>query len=183
MAHGRISALLLLTVALSLAPVAAFADRDAVQFGSDIHVAKDGSVHDAVCFFCSVDAQGEIKGDVVVFFGNVRIAGRADHDVVNFFGKVKTEDDVVIGGDLVSMFGTIRMGENGSVGKDMVAMFGAIQAPDSVTVAGNRVAQPLWVFLGPLLLVGGIVVFVLHEIRIRQSRRFPAYPYPPTPQR
>jgi len=183
MSRKRIFTLGLLTAALLSLALPAFADRDAVQFGSNIRVGKDAVVHDAVCFFCSVDAEGEIKGDVVVFFGDVRISGKADHDVVNFFGNVRADDNVPIGGSMVSMFGVMRLGENVSVGKDMVAMFGGIHAPDSVTVGGDRVAQPFWIFLGPLILVGIVVILVVREIRGRRQARFAAYPFPPPPQR
>ena len=63
-----------------------------VQFGSTIHVARDTSIHDAVCFFCNVDADGTVDGDIVVFFGDVHIAGNANHDVVNFFGNITADN-------------------------------------------------------------------------------------------
>jgi len=183
MSVKQIFALGLLTAAFFSLALPAFADRDAVQFGSNIRVSKDAAVHDAVCFFCSVDAEGEIKGDVVVFFGNVRISGKADHDVVSFFGNVKADDNVAIDGSLISMFGVMRLGENVSVGKDMVAMFGGVHAPASVTVGGDRVAQPFWFLMGPLILLGIVVVLIVREIRGRRSARFAAYPFPPPPQR
>lgn len=181
MSRKQIFAYCLLTAALFSFALPAFADRDAVQFGSNIRVSKGSSVHDAVCFFCSVDAEGEIQGNVVVFFGDVRLSGKADHDVVNFFGKVRADDNASIGGDLVSMFGVLRLGENVSVGKDMVAMFGGVHAASTVTVAGNRVAQPFWLFLGPLLLVGAVIFLIVREVRARRPARFAAYPYPPPP--
>ena len=60
----------ILAAAFALAPLSADASHDAVQFGSNIDVTGDNSIHDAVCFFCSVRAEGAVSGDVVVFFGN-----------------------------------------------------------------------------------------------------------------
>jgi hypothetical protein len=158
----------------------AHADRDAVQLFSDIHIAQDATVHDAVCFFCSVHSEGEVRGDVVVFFGNIHLAGRADHDVVNFFGKVTAEDNTQIGNDLVSMFGVIRLGENVSVGKDMVAMFGMARAPASVTVGGDRVAMPGAVLFIPFIVVGLIVVLIVSAVRSQRRRHILGGPgHPP----
>ena len=81
----RLPALVLIAVALGASAIPAFADKDNVQFGSTIRVGPDQTIHDAVCFFCSVENQGTINGDIVVFFGNVRLDGHANHDVVNFF--------------------------------------------------------------------------------------------------
>jgi hypothetical protein len=168
--------------ALLLAAAPAYADRDAVSFGNNIHVAQDASVHDAVCFFCSVHAEGEVQGDIVVFFGNIHISGAARHDVVNFFGKVTVEDGVSIGQDLVSFFGVVRLGENVSIGKDMVAMFGSVRAPSSVTVGNDRVIQPGWVLWIPLLVIGAIIVVIVREYRSYQRRLLlRGYPFPPPP--
>jgi hypothetical protein len=170
----------LLGAALAAAATPAYANQDAVQFGSDIHVAREATVHDAVCFFCSVNVEGEVQGDVVVFFGNIHLAGNANHDVVNFFGKVTVEDGVSIRQDLVSFFGVIRLGENVSVGKDMVAMFGSVHAPESVTVGKDRVVQSSWILFGPLILVGLIVILIVYEYRAHRRRvLLRGYPFPP----
>lgn len=167
----RLFSAILLGAALVAGATLAHADRDAVQFGTNIRVAPGASVHDAVCFFCSVNVEGAVHGDVVVFFGDVHIAGTANHDVVNFFGEVRAEDNAQIGKDLVSMFGAIRLGQNVSIGKDMVAMFGTVHAPESVTVGNDRVIQPGWLLYGPLLLVGLVVFLIVREIGGHRQRR------------
>lgn len=178
----RIFAVSLLAAAFAAASAPAFADRDAVQFFSNIRVAPDATVHDAICFFCSVNVQGEVKGDAVAFFGNVHIAGRANHDVVNFFGQVSADDNTQIGDDLVSFFGTVRLGENVSVGKDLVAIFGIVRAPESVAVGGDRVGIPAWIVFGPLILVGLVVILIVHELRAHRRRQFlRGYTFPPRP--
>jgi len=174
---------LLLFCALLLTAAPALADRDAVQFGSNIVVPEGQSVHDAVCFFCSVNAKGDIDHDVVVFFGNVHIAHQSRHDVVVFFGSVHTEDDAAIGHDVVNFFGNVHLGENVTVGNDLVVMFGGVQAADSANVTGTRFAQPIWVFWTPLLVLGLIIVLIVREIRERRRRQyFAAYGYPAMPQ-
>ena len=170
---------------LFIAVLAAFAlpahaSKDVVQFGSNIEIAPDATVHDTVCFFCNVDDRGSVEGDIVVFFGNVHIDGHANHDVVNFFGSVTAADNASIGNDLVNFFGGVRLGENVTVGKDMVAMFGAVRTASSATVGGDRVVQPAWLFWGPLLVLILVVYVIVREIRNQRQRQFARrYPFPP----
>lgn len=178
----RVFSALLLAFALLFAASPAYANKDAIQFGSNIYVPEGQSVHDAVCFFCSVNAKGTIDHDVVVFFGNVHIAGQSKHDVVTFFGTVRADDNASIGHDLVNFFGSVRLGENVTVGNDLVVMFGGLHAADSVSIVGNRVAQPIWVFWTPLLIFGLIIALIVREIRAWRRRQYiAAYGYPPMP--
>jgi predicted acyltransferase (DUF342 family) len=178
----KLFTLCLLAAALLIGAAPARAARDAVQFGSNIHVARNTAVHDAVCFFCNVRADGEIEGNVVVFFGSIQLAGNAHHDVVSFFGSVTAADGVQIGNNLVSMFGGIHLGENVSVAHDMVAIFGSIHAPESVTVGNNRVVQPAWLLSGPLIFFILVVVLIAHELGAHRRRRMMrGYPLPPMP--
>ena len=178
----RLFSAFLLASALLVAAIPARAEKDAVQFGSNINVGEGHTLHDAVCFFCSVNAKGDIDHDVVVFFGNVHIAHQSNHDVVVFFGTVRADDNAVIGHDLVNFFGSTHLGENVSVGGDAVVMFGGMRAADSVSIAGNRVAQPIWVFWTPLLVLGLIVTLIVHEVRSYRRRQYiAAYGYAPEP--
>ena len=54
----RVLATFLLGVALAAASTPVRAEQDAVQFFSNIEVSSGSTVHDAVCFFCSVDIEG-----------------------------------------------------------------------------------------------------------------------------
>src|SRR5215469_15894268 len=157
--------LCLLTAVVGSVAIPAYASKDEVQFGSAIHVPRDASIHDAVCFFCDVDADGVVEGDIVVFFGDIHIGNSANHDVVNFFGSIKADDNAHIGNSMVSMFGSIRLGEDVSIGKDLVAMFGGVRTADSVTVGGDRVVEPAWLFWGPILFIALIVFVVVREVR------------------
>ena len=186
----RLFSAFLFVSALLLAATPAHADKDIVQFGSNINIAAGHTVHDAVCFFCSVHAEGDIDHDVVVFFGNVHIAHQSKHDVVVFFGTVRAEDDASIGHDMVNFFGSTHLGENVSVGGDAVVMFGGLHAADTVNIAGSRVAQPVWVFWTPLIVLGLIVTLIVHEVRSYRRRQYiaaygyaqmPPQPVPPVP--
>lgn len=167
----RILGILLCCLSAGFAATPAHAASDVVQFGSTIEVGQNETVHDAVCFFCSVNVNGTVNGDVVVFFGDVRVDGQAKHDVVNFFGEVKAADGTSIGHDLVNFFGGVRLGENASVGQDTVVMFGNLRSASSASFGGSRVVEPGWIFWGPFLLVMLGVSFVVHEIRGMRRRR------------
>ena len=182
----KISVLTLALAALAAFPNLARANADAVQFGEKIHATASNPVHDAVCFFCSVqiDPDAHVTGDIVVFFGDLHISGIAQHDVVNFFGDVKADDNASIGHDLVSMFGGVRLGQDVTVGGDMVAMFGAVHQADSVTVRKDRVVQPAWLFFLPLALLGCLIVWIVSSVRARRRHRWmmmQGYPPPPIP--
>jgi hypothetical protein len=178
--QSRLLAVCLFGAALAVAAAPVRANEDAVQFFNNIEVTPDAPVDDAVCFFCSVHAQGDVKGDIVVFFGDVRLDGRAHQDVVNFFGKVTAADNSSIGGDLVSFFGSIRLGENVRVAQDLVAMFGTVHSPASVSVGQDHVVFSPWIFFGPLLVIFLVVFVIVHEVRAHRQRQLAqAYPLPP----
>jgi hypothetical protein len=178
----RLFSLSLLMALLGGLAIPAYASKDEVQFGSPIHVPRDASIHDAVCFFCDVDADGVVEGDIVVFFGDVHIGKSANHDVVNFFGTIKADDDAQIGQDMVSMFGSVHLGEGVSIGKDLVAIFGgSLRASESVSVGGDRVVEPAWMFWVPLLAIALVVILVVREIRTHRRRLYMRYPIPPRP--
>jgi hypothetical protein len=170
----------LLAIAVVVAAPHAHANSDEVQFGSDIHIASGQTAHDAVCFFCSVRADGKVNGDIVVFFGDVELNGEAHHDVVNFFGKTTAADNASVGGDMVNFFGSVRLGENVTVGKDLVAFFGSLDAPSSVSVGGDRVVQPAWVIALPPLVFILVILVIVYELRSYRRRQFlGGYPGPP----
>ncbi len=171
----RLSAALLAVLGLALfaGPLArpALAERDRVQFGNTIEVPKDATIHDAVCFFCSVNVQGAVSGDIVVFFGSVHVDGQAKHDVVNFFGETRVADNSAISHDLVNFFGGVRLGENASVGQDLVVMFGSLHAAATATNGGDRVIQPAWLFWGPFLFIFAGISLGIGELRSYRRRR------------
>jgi len=169
---GRSFAIALLMLSSAIWATPARAAQDIVQFGNAIDVGPNQVIHDAVCFFCSVNVKGAVNGDVITFFGSVNIEGHANHDVVDFFGEVRAADDASIGHDLVNFFGGVRLGENVNVGEDTVVMFGSLRAADSASEGGSRVVEPGWIFWGPVSAIGLFIYFIVHELRNARRRRF-----------
>jgi hypothetical protein len=179
MNYSRPSAFLLLTAVAFLFAAPAQASRDAVQFASDIIVPQGQSVHDAVCFFCSVKVDGTAEHDIVVFFGSVQIAGQANHDIVDFFGDIHVGPGASVGHDLVNFFGTTRLAENAAVGNDVVSMFGAMRVADTAAITGNRVVEPFFLLLIPLGILAAFVFGIVALVRRVRQPPFPGYPFPP----
>lgn len=177
----RLLCLSLCAAALLTAAIPARAQGDSVQFFNNIHIPAGSAVHDAVCFFCSVHAEGDVNGDLVVFFGNVRLDSTAHHDVVAFFSSVSATDNAAIAHDFVTFFSDVHLGRNVSVGEDMVAMFSNVHADSPVTIHGSHVSFPFWIFGGPLLILIAVVIIVVRELRARRYRAYapPHYPFPP----
>ena len=170
----------LFVAAVAFAPLRASANNDMVQFGSDISVSAERSVHDAVCILCSVDVDGEVTGDVVAILGGVHINGKAQHDVVNILGRTRLSDGAFVGRDLVNILGSVRAGENVQVGHDLVVILGDLRAPASLGVGRDRVVQPFWLLWIPFLILGSIVTVIVRAFRSWHMRRmYMAYPYPP----
>lgn len=172
---ARLFSGLLAACAILATATPAHAVKDAVQFGSDIEVGPQETIHDAVCFFCSVNVRGTVNGDIVVFFGNVHVSGLANHDVVNFFGDVTADDKTSIGHDLVNFFGGVHLGQNVTVGQDTVVMFGGLRASDSASIGGSRVVEPAWIFWGPFIALCLGIYFIIHTIREYRRRRIFGY--------
>jgi hypothetical protein len=132
----------LLVLALSILSVSAFAEdssrRDAVHFGDSIVVHEDETMRDTVCFFCSVEAEGNVR-DVVVFFGSARVGGSAN--------------DVVVFG------GNTELRANASI-HDAVVMGGHLRVEQGTTIRGDRVVFPPAILLVPLLACA-LVVYLL----------------------
>jgi len=166
----RLFPIALFAAALAFSSVPAHADKDAVQFFSDIHVTADAPVSNAVCFFCSVRVDGKVTGDIVVFFGGVHLSGDAQHDIVNIFGSVRADNNASIEDDLVSIFGDVSLGENVTVGKDLVSIFGLLRAPASVTVGGDRTVVQGWILFVPLLIALILIVTIVSKYRAYRRR-------------
>jgi hypothetical protein len=165
----------------ALVPVCAHAENDQVQFGSDITASADHPIHDAVCFFCSVHADGEVTGDIVVFFGSVHINGTAHRDVVNFFGRTRLADGAIVERDLVNFFGSVRAGENVRIGRSLVIILGYLRAPASLSIGQDRVILPGWLLWIPFIIFACIIIAIVRIVRAWQWRRrmYAGYPVPP----
>lgn len=146
-----------------------------IRFHNDIHVLPGAPINDAVCFFCSVRADGPINGDVIVFFGSVRINGQtANHDLIDFFGTVRVEDNSTVGADLVHIGGPTYLGNNVFIGSGLTAIFSDLHTTPSTRVIGDRMVIPTWTLLLPLIFAILIVILIAY---ITQSRRRPRIVY------
>lgn len=151
--------------------VPARADSNSVQFFTDLRVDQGKPVENAVCFFCSVHAQGEINGNLVILFGNAQIGSAVHQNVVSIFSSVDALPNASIDQNLVNIFGSVRLGDGAHVDQNVVAMFGATQFAPSSTVGGNRVIFPFWIFGIPALLLGLLIYVLVRELRDRRYRR------------
>jgi hypothetical protein len=139
----------------------AHAASDRISFFHDIVVNENEEVGDAVCFLCSIRAEGNVSGDAVAFLGGIRVKGEIGGDVVSFLGNVTMSDQSRIGGSCVVFGGPLRRGDDTSIGGD------SVQFPLIL------VALP---FIVLALIIYGIVSFVRH-------RKYAAYSMPPPPMR
>jgi hypothetical protein len=167
----RLLSLCLCAAALLFFAAPAGAESNSVQFFTDLRVAPDKPVENAVCFFCSVHAEGEINGNLVILFGNAHVASTVHQNVVSIFSSVTALPNASIDQNVVNIFGKVRLGDGAHVGQNVVAMFGATQLAPSATIDGNRVIFPFWLFGIPALVVGLVIYVIVRELRERRFRR------------
>lgn len=139
---------------LLLCASAAFAQsRDEVRFGQDVTVPGEQTVHNIVCFLCSVHVDGAVHGDIVVFAGNVYLNGAAHGDVVDFGGHV-------------------TLTSNAGVGRGVVVFGGRLNQDPGSTIGRDTVVFPPVIFLPIILVIAAMVaavVFVLRYLFRRSS--------------
>jgi hypothetical protein len=141
---------------------AAFAQsRDEVRFGQDVTVPSEQTVHDVVCFLCSVHVDGAVHGDIVVLAGNVYLNGAVHGDVVDFGGHVT----------LTSV---------ASVGHEVVVFGGRLNQDPASTIGRDTVVFPPVIFLPIILVIAAMIVGVILVLRYLFRRG--SSPYPATPR-
>src|SRR5580692_8528519 len=74
-------------------------------FGEDIYVASGQQVHNATCFFCSVQVEGDLTGHVFVLFGSLNVSGQVRRDATVIVGNAVVDSQARIGGDTVVLGG------------------------------------------------------------------------------
>lgn len=133
---------------------AAFAQsRDEVRFGQDVTVPDQQTVHDVVCFLCSVRVDGAAHGDVVVFAGNIYLNGTVHGDVVDFGGRLTLTENASVGRGVVVFGGRLNQNPGSTIGRDTVVFPPVIFLPIIVAI---------------LAVVGG-VIFLLRLLFRRSS--------------
>ena len=130
-----------------------------VALFSTINVGEGQTAGGVTCAFCTVNLQGDVKGDVVVLFGTL-----------------SADADRTISGDVAVLFSTLRLGENDRVGGDLAAALSTTDIPESARIGGDRAVLSsslgLTMVAGPLLILAGIIGMVVFYVR--RSR----YTYP-----
>ena len=167
----RLLTLTLCAAALLFVAAPARAQNDRVQFFSNIHIGPNDTANNAVCFFCSVDAEGPVNGNIVAFFSHVNVRTTVDQNVVSFFSNMNVLPGSSVDQNLVTMFGSVHVDNGAHVGQNAVTMFGSFYAADSASIDGNRVYFPFWLFGIPTLLIGLVIYVIVREVRERRYRR------------
>ncbi|WP_058185386.1 hypothetical protein [Terracidiphilus gabretensis] len=170
--RARLLCLTLCAAALLFVATPARADNgNSVQFFTDLRIDPNKSVENAVCFFCSVHAEGEINGNLVVLFGSAHISNAVHQNVVSIFSSVTAQPNASIEQNVVNIFGNVRLGDGAHVGQNIVALFGATEFAPTTIIDGNRVIMPFWIFGIPTLLIGLVIYVIVREVRERRYRR------------
>jgi hypothetical protein len=152
----RVFRKLSLVLTLLFAFVLPASASDEVHFLQNIQISEDSTIHDVVCFLCSVEAKGDVQGDIVVFGGSLQLKGNAHRDVVVFAGNV-------------------NMGAEATIGRDLVIFGGQLNAGSHAMINGDRVIFPAWIFLFIFLVLFAMVWGVYLLIRWLVDRGRPAY--------
>jgi hypothetical protein len=161
----------LLGAALMAGGTPAHADGgDVIHVGRTIHINHGEEVDNAVCFFCSVEVDGTVTGDVVSFLGNVRIAGDVQHDAVVVLGGLTAEKGSSIEQDVIAVLGEARLGENVIVGRDVVTFSGEVEMAPTATVGNQRIDNPGWYIWIPLACVLLILLWVMRSYGAYRKR-------------
>ncbi len=86
---------------------AAFAQAhgNRTYFNQDIFVAQGQQVHNAICFFCSVQVEGDLSGRVFVFFGSLNVSGRIEGGATVIGGNAVLDSQARLGGNAVVIGG------------------------------------------------------------------------------
>ena len=150
---------LLLAALLLFSFLRADRDNDHVAIFSTITVSEDQAADDIVCAFCTVNIQGDVKGDVAVLFSTVSVGA-----------------DRTISGDVATLFSTLRLGENSHVGGDLSTALSTADISSSATIGGSRSVAGnslgLAMLAGPILILSGIIGLIIFFVRRNR------YPYP-----
>jgi hypothetical protein len=143
---------LLLTVgALGQAP------GNRTYVGQDIFVASGQQIHNATCFFCSVQVEGDLTGHVFVLFGSVNVSGQVQRSVTVIWGNAVVDSQARIGGNTVVLWGNAVYETDESLSGSAYVLGGHMS---HVSKASGEGLSRHRVSVGPLFF-GSLAVLVL----------------------
>jgi hypothetical protein len=131
---------------------------DVFRFDRNIVLAPDQRFHNAGCFLCSADVEGQGTGSVRVVAGNVFLNGSVAGNVLVFGGNVTLTSSASIGGRVLIFGGHLHRES------------AAIEHPPTVF-------SPI-IFLPVILVIGAIIggLIVLTRRMVRGPVAFPPLP-------
>jgi hypothetical protein len=91
-------AFIVLLAGISSMTASAQGSGSRTYFNQDIFVAQGQQIHNATCFFCSVQVEGDLTGRVFVLFGNLNVTGRIERGATVIGGNVVIDSQARIGG-------------------------------------------------------------------------------------
>ena len=158
-------ALCLALLLLGLVPLAGARARDHAEVSDRVGLFNTIDVHgneevgDIACMFCTVNLDGDVRGDIAVMFGTVNGAS-----------------DRTISGDVAVLFSTLRLGSDTHVHGDMATALSTVQLAPGVVIDGDKAVFSsglgATVILAPLLLLAGFIWLMVWLIRRIMYPRF-----------
>lgn len=158
----RCTFLLSVVMLFSALPASAAHAPDDFRFAHDIDVQHIQHGKDIVCFYCSVQIDGILKGNAVVFFGDLKINGKVSGNAVDFFGN--TIINGAISNSTAVFGGNLSLLQDAIVGKNAMVLGGNLHHNPTAIIANEELVVPRFYFIIQLLLTLGIVAAIAYSL-------------------
>jgi hypothetical protein len=137
--------------------------------GQDIYIAAGQQVHNATCFFCSVQVEGELTGHAVVLFGNLSVSGWVRRSATILGGNAVIDSQARISGNTVVLGGNAVYETDESISGNAYVLGGHLSK------TGGHVSSHRRLSLTPVVsLALALVAFLVLALRLASpSRRRP----------
>lgn len=157
-------ALRMLTLLFLALPAAALAQPggNRTYFNQDIFVAQGQQIHNAVCFFCSVQVEGDLTGHVLVLFGSLNITGRVNGGAVVVGGNAVIDSQARLEGNAVVVGGNAVYETDESISGNAYVIGGHLSTLGDRAKTTRRVSMSPGLFVSlfvAILLVLSVVFF------------------------
>ncbi|MHB1022285.1 MAG: hypothetical protein ACYC46_08495 [Acidobacteriaceae bacterium] len=143
-------------------PASAAHAPDDFQFAHDVSVQHIQDGKNIVCFYCSVQIDGILKGNIAVFGGDLKINGKVSGNAVDFFGN--TVIDGVISKNIAVFGGNLSLLQDAIIGKNAVVFGGNLHHHPTAIIANDEVVVLRFYFIIQLLLVLGILAAIGYSL-------------------